>query len=133
MKKVLFVCTHNSARSQMAEALLKRIAPGKYDVYSCGTQPAASNPHAVKAMAEIDIDISEQYSKPVDEFLGADFDIVVTVCDSAKEACPVFVGAKQYLHHRFEDPSDADGTEEEIMVVFRRVRDEIKEWLEGNF
>jgi len=133
MKRVLFICTHNSARSQMAEGLLKCMAPGKYEVFSCGTQPAFVNPHAIKAMNEINIDISHHYSNSVEEFVETHFDIVVTVCDSAKEKCPLFFDAKRIIHHSFEDPSDVDGTEEEIMVAFRRVRDEIKVWIAENF
>lgn len=132
-KHVLFVCTHNSARSQMAEGLLRALYGDRYEAYSAGTQPSGINPHAVGVMAEIGIDISTHDSKNVNEFLGEEFDYVVTVCDHAKEACPLFPGGSQYLHNGFEDPSKAEGTEREILSAFRHVRDEIKEWINKTF
>ncbi|MBN1384786.1 MAG: phosphate signaling complex protein PhoU [Elusimicrobia bacterium] len=132
-KKVLFICTHNSARSQMAEALLKTLYSDKYYVYSAGTEPAGVNPYAVKVMAEIGIDISDYQSKNLDSFSGKRFDFVITVCDNAKETCPFLPGAEKYKHKSFSDPAQTKGTDEEILAVFRRSRDEIKEWIEKNF
>jgi len=130
---VLFICTHNAARSQMAEGLLRALYGDLYEVYSAGTEPGRVNPHAIKAMAEIGIDISDQVSKNLTKFLYQKFDYVVTVCDHAKEACPYFAGGKNILHQSFEDPSALTGTEDEIMAGFRRIRDEIKGWIEDEF
>lgn len=125
--KILILCTGNSCRSQMAEAFLKKIDPD-LDVFSAGTEPAERvNPYAVKVMAEIGIDISRNQTNHVDEYLNANFDYVITVCDHAKETCPVFFGnVNQRLHLGFDDPAEATGTEEEILAVFRNVRDKIK-------
>jgi arsenate reductase len=131
-KKVLFICTHNSARSQMAEGILRALYGDKYEVQSAGTHPTRVNPYTIKTMAEIGIDISSHRSKSIEEFRGEVFDYVVTVCDHAKENCPFFPG-KVHIHRGFQDPSEAKGSEEEIMEVFRRVRDEIKEWIEETF
>jgi len=122
-KKVLFICTHNSARSQMAEALLRALFPDRYDAYSAGTEPSGVNPYAVRVMAEIGIDISSHHSKSVDEFLGMELDCVVTLCDQARQTCPLFPGGKQSLHKGFEDPAAFSGGVEEKMAVFRRVRE----------
>lgn len=124
-KRVLFLCTGNSCRSQMAEGWLRHIAGDRVEVCSAGTKPASLNPTAVAVMRESGIDISAHRSKHVDEFAGQDFLFVITVCDSAREACPVFPGALYQLHWSFDDPAAADGTEEEKLAVFRRVRDEI--------
>jgi len=126
-KKILILCTGNSCRSQMAEGLLKSFDKN-LEVYSAGTKPAEKvNPFAVKAMQEIGIDISEGKVENVDKYLSQSFDYVITVCDNAKETCPVFIGnVKHRLHIGFDDPADAVGTEEEVMPVYRRVRDEIK-------
>ncbi|HMN48864.1 MAG TPA: arsenate reductase ArsC [Ignavibacteriaceae bacterium] len=126
-KKILILCTGNSCRSQMAEGLLKSFND-ELEVYSAGTKPADKvNPKAVQVMKEIGIDISQNYPKMVDQFLNEPFDYVITVCDNAKETCPVFIGkVGKQLHIGFEDPADATGTEEEILSVFRKVRDEIK-------
>jgi len=126
-KKILILCTGNSCRSQMAEGLLKSFDKN-LEVYSAGTKPAEKvNPFAVKAMQEIGIDISEGKAENVDKYLSQSFDYVITVCDNAKETCPVFIGnVKHRLHIGFDDPADAVGTEEEVMPVYRRVRDEIK-------
>ncbi|MEM2878639.1 MAG: arsenate reductase ArsC [Candidatus Hadarchaeales archaeon] len=132
-KKVLFICTHNSARSQMAEGLLRSMYGDSYEVRSAGTKPAGVHPLAVRVMAEIGIDISGHRSKSVMEFLNDSFDYVVTVCDKASESCPFFPGAGEYIHMSFEDPAAAGGGEEEALRVFRRVRDEIKEWLRETF
>jgi arsenate reductase len=125
--KILIICTGNSCRSQMAEGFLKNLN-SKIEVYSAGTKPEQHiNPNAVKVMKEAGIDISLQAPKNVDIFKDRSFDYVITVCDSAKETCPVFSGdVKHRLHIGFEDPADAKGTDEEILAVYRKVRDEIK-------
>ena len=130
---VLFVCTHNSARSQMAEGLLRRFGGDRFEVYSAGTEATYVRPLAVRAMAEIGVDISARESKTLDRYLEESLEYVVTVCDAADEACPVFPGAKNRLHWPFEDPSGAVGSEEERLAVFRRVRDEIKARIEDEF
>ena len=126
-KKILILCTGNSCRSQMAEGFLKSFDVN-LEVYSAGTYPAEKvNPFAIKAMQEIGIDISNGIAENVDKYLSQSFDFVITVCDNAKETCPVFMGnVKHRLHIGFDDPADAVGTEEEVMPVYRRVRDEIK-------
>ena len=131
-KKVLFICTHNSARSQMAEGFLNALYGDRYEGYSAGIEPAKINPYAVKVMAEIGIDISTHRSKSIEEFRGENFDYVVTVCDHAKEACPFFPGEK-VLHKGFKDPSEFKGTEDEMLEKVRGVRDEIKDWIEKTF
>ena len=127
IKRILILCTGNSCRSQMAEGFLKSFDEN-LEVYSAGTKPAEKvNPFAVKAMKEIGIDISKGIAENVDKYLSQSFDYVITVCDNAKETCPVFMGdVKHRLHIGFDDPADAVGTEEEVMPVYRRVRDEIK-------
>jgi len=127
MKRILILCTGNSCRSQMAEGFLKTLND-ELEVYSAGTKPAENvNPFAVKAMKEIGIDISEGVAENVDKYLSHSFDYVITVCDNAKETCPVFMGdVKHKFHIGFDDPADAVGTEEEVMPVYNRVRDEIK-------
>jgi arsenate reductase len=124
--RVLFLCTGNSARSQMAEGYLRQLADDRFQVYSAGTHPVGLNPKAVAAMKEVGIDISNHHSKSVDEFVGQQFDYVITVCDSAKESCPIFPGAANRLHYSFPDPAAAQGSAEAQMAVFRRVRDEIR-------
>lgn len=126
-EKILILCTGNSCRSQMAEGFLKSFDK-KLEVFSAGIKPAEKvNPLAIKAMNEIGIDISRGIPENVDKYIDQSFDYVITVCDNAKETCPVFVGkVKHRLHIGFEDPAEAEGTEEEVMNVFRRVRDEIK-------
>ena len=131
-KKVLFICTHNSARSQMAEGLVNTYHGDEYEAYSAGTEIATINPYAIKVMAEIGIDISKNRSKSIDEFRGKIFDYVVTVCDNAKEACPFFPG-KRILHTTFKDPSKIKGIENDILDEVRRIRDEIKEWIQKTF
>jgi arsenate reductase len=128
-QKVLFICTHNSARSQMAEGLLRSLYGERYEAFSAGTEPGGVKPHAVEVMQEAGIDITNHYSKRTGEFRGMEFDHVVTVCDHAKENCPFFPGAKNYIHKSFPDPSAAKGSKEEQLAVFRQVRDEIKEWI----
>ncbi len=128
--KVLFLCTHNSARSQMAEGLLRHLAGDRFEVMSAGTEATHIRPQAVRAMDELGIDISAHESKPLDRYVGQPFDYVITVCDQANEACPVFPGVRRRLHWSFEDPAQASGTEEERLQEFRLVRDEIKERIE---
>lgn len=132
-KNVLFICTHNSARSQMAEGLLNTLYNEHYTAWSAGTDPSEVNPYAVKVMAEIGIDISTHRSKSLEQFLQHGFDYVVTVCDQANEVCPFFPGGKERLHKGFKDPSAIEGTEEEKLAAFRRIRDDIKAWIEENF
>jgi len=129
-RRVLFVCTHNSSRSQMAEGLLRDIAGDRFEALSAGTEATHIRPLAVRAMEEIGIDISGQESKTLERYLGEPFDHVVTVCDEANEACPYFPGAKNRLHWSLEDPSKTEGSEEERLAVFRRVRDELGERIE---
>ncbi|MEG8945706.1 arsenate reductase ArsC [Rosettibacter firmus] len=126
-KKILILCTGNSCRSQMAEGFLKSFDKN-LEVYSAGTNPSNQvHPKAVQVMKEAGIDISKNYPKSVNQFLNESFDYVITVCDNAKETCPVFIGkVGKQLHIGFEDPAEATGTEEEILAVFRKVRDEIK-------
>jgi arsenate reductase len=128
-KRVLFLCTGNSARSQMAEGHLRHLAGDRFEVFSAGTHPVGLNPKAVAAMKEIGIDISTHHSKSVNEFAGQRFDYVITVCDSAKESCPIFPGGTERLHYSFQDPAAANGTAEEQMACFQRVRDDIGETL----
>ena len=125
-KKVLFLCTGNSCRSQMAEGLLRHLAGDRFEVASAGTDPQGLNPGAVRAMQEIGIDIAHHQSRHVDQFAGQQFDYVITVCDRAKESCPIFPGTFS-LHWSFDDPASVVGTVEERQTVFRRVRDEIAE------
>jgi arsenate reductase len=132
-KRVLFICTHNAARSQMAEGLVRALYGNRYEVFSAGTDPGIVSPFAIKVMAEIGLDISSHYSKSIQEFSNQSFDYVVTVCDHAKESCPFFPGGKKILHQSFEDPSSLTGTEEEIMAGFRRIRNAIRSWIENEF
>jgi len=129
-KKVLILCTGNSARSQMAEGLLRHDAGERFEVESAGTKASSVRPEAIAVMRELGIDISAHRSKNVDEFDGQQFDYVITVCDNARETCPVFFGGAQRLHRDFEDPAAASGTAEERLVVFRRVRDQLRLYLQ---
>src|SRR5688572_18539588 len=135
-KRVLILCTHNSSRSQMAEGLLRAAAGNDIEVESAGTEATRVRPLAIAAMAERGIDISAHASKTLDRFLDQRWDDVITVCDSAKETCPVFPKAGRRLHWSFEDPSKATGSEAARLVVFRRIRDEIDArltaWLAGD-
>ncbi len=124
--RVLFVCTHNSARSQMAEGLLRAMAGDRFDVASAGTEATRVQPLAIRAMAETGIDISGHASKALGRFLGERFDYVITVCDKAAESCPVFPAPTAHLAWSFEDPSRATGDEEARLAVFRKVREEIR-------
>jgi arsenate reductase (thioredoxin) len=130
--RVLFLCTHNSARSQMAEGLLRALAGDRFEAMSAGTEATRVRPLAVRAMGEMGVDISGQESKTLDWYLKEPFDYVITVCDDANEACPFFPGAVNRLHWSFEDPSKAEGTEEERLAVFRSVRDLIRERIEDD-
>jgi arsenate reductase len=119
--RVLFVCTGNSARSVMAEALLRQHGGDAFEVHSAGTEPKGINPLTLRVLAEAGVDASPARSKSVDEYLGQSFDYVVTVCDQARQTCPVFPGVHESLHWGYEDPAAADGTEEERLEVFRKV------------
>jgi arsenate reductase len=121
--RVLILCTGNSARSQMAEGLLRHVAKGDVEVESAGIAPSRVNPLAIEAMREIGIDISGHRSKSVEEFLRQNFDVVITVCNNARESCPVFPGTPKRIHWSFEDPAAVQGTHEEKLAAFRRVRD----------
>lgn len=123
---ILVLCTGNSCRSQMAEGWLRHFAKGKAAIYSAGVNPHAINPRAISVMAEAGVDISHHTSNHVDEYLDKNIDVVITVCDNAKEVCPVFPGKVKTIHHAFDDPSFTVGSDEEIMNDFRRVRDEIR-------
>jgi arsenate reductase len=133
-RRVLFLCTHNSARSQMAEGLLRRLAGDRFEVASAGTEATRVHPLALRVMQEVGIDLGGHTSKTVDTLLDRPWDYVITVCDQANERCPVFPGRTTRLHWSFDDPSQATGTEAQRLDTFRRVRDEIRErlrsWLE---
>jgi arsenate reductase (thioredoxin) len=133
IKKVLILCTGNSARSQMAEGLLKHITQSKYDINSAGTKPSIVRPEAIKALAEIGIDISNNRSKSVNEFINDEIDFVLTVCDNAKESCPYFPAKTKLIHHSFEDPAETQGDEETRLNAFRKIRDEIKVYFKNDF
>ena len=126
-QKVLFVCTGNSCRSQMAEGILRHYGKDKFEVFSAGLEPSYVHPLAIKAMAESGIDLTGQHSKTVNELLEEEFSYVITVCDSAKERCPVFPGKYNAIHWSIEDPASAEGTETERMKDFRIVRQDIRE------
>ncbi len=129
-KRVLILCTGNSARSQMAEGLLRQDAGNKFEVESAGVAPSLVRPEAIEVMNEIGIDISSHRSKSIDEFTGQHFDYIITVCDNAKESCPIFHGDAIRIHQSFEDPPPANvGNDEFRLAIFRRVRDEIRQWL----
>jgi arsenate reductase len=128
-KRILILCTGNSARSQMAEGLLRYDAGDRFEVFSAGTKPSQVRPEAVAVMGESGIDISGHRSKSVQEFTGQPFDYVLTVCDHAKESCPIFPTRTVTIHHSFEDPADLNGSEEDRLALFRRVRDEIRKYL----
>ena len=128
--RVLFLCTHNSARSQMAEGLLRHLAGIHFEAHSAGTEATHVKPLAMRAMNEIGVDISGHESKTLERYLGEPFDYVITVCDDANEACPFFPGAKSRLHWSLPDPSAAKGSEEERLAVFRSVRDQLRDCLQ---
>ncbi len=131
--RILVLCTGNSARSQMAEGLLKIIYGDTYVIDSAGTHPSIVRPEAIDALAEIGIDISGNRSKSVDEFAGEKIGYVLTVCDNAKENCPYFPAETKLIHHAFEDPAQVKGDDEERLAAFRRVRDQIKMYIENDF
>jgi arsenate reductase len=128
-RRILILCTGNSARSQMAEGLLRHAAGDRFDVFSAGTKPLSVRPEAIAAMQELGIDISAHRSKSVNDFVGQQFDCVLTVCDNAKESCPVFPGTTKVIHHTFEDPAALEGSAEEKLATFRRVRDQLRNFL----
>ncbi len=130
--KVLFICTGNSARSQIAEGLINNFYSDKFEAFSAGTKPSRINHYAIKVMEEISIDISKQISKSISEFNNVEFDIVITVCDNAKKVCPFFPGAKEMIHAPFDDPAAFKGADDQIIEFFRSVRDQIKNWIEEN-
>jgi arsenate reductase len=142
-KKVLFLCFHNSARSQMAEGLLRAAYGDRYEVYSAGVEATNVDPRAVLVMSEIGIDISGQSSKAMNKYKGTLFDLAVTVCDKAKEMCPICgvslkapataPAAKETIHRNFKDPAVAEGSDEDQLNAFRQARDEIKDWIEQTF
>ena len=129
--KVLFLCTGNSCRSQMAEGCARVLKGDVIEAYSAGIEAHGMNPRAVQVMAEAGVDLSGQWSKPLEAVKDIPFDYVVTVCDNARESCPILPGRGKMIHRSFEDPAGATGTEEEILAVFRRVRDEVREFVEG--
>jgi arsenate reductase (thioredoxin) len=129
--RVLFLCTHNSARSQMAEGLLRNLAADRFEAFSAGTEATRVRPEAISVMAEIGVDISSQESETLEHYLGEPLDLVITVCDDANESCPVFPGASARLHWSFPDPSKATGGYEERLRTFRNVRDEIRARIES--
>jgi arsenate reductase len=131
--KVLFLCTGNSARSQIAEGLLRQMAGDRFEVLSAGTHPVGVNPLAIEAMREIGIDISGQRSKNVAEFLGQPVAYVVTVCDRAQESCPIFPGTYKFLSWSLEDPAALTGSQEQKLEAFRRIRDELRRKIELAF
>jgi arsenate reductase len=131
MMKILILCTGNSARSQMGEGLLRSLSHGAAEVYSAGTHPSRVNPLAIEAMKEAGIDISGHRSKSVEEFAGQRFDVVITVCDNARENCPIFPGAPERLHWSYPDPAAAEGSLEERLRAFREVRDDLRQKLQS--
>lgn len=130
---MLFICTHNSARSQMAEGLLRARYGDRYEIFSAGTKRTHVRPEALQVMEEIGIDISDHHSKTIDDLNDRRFDFVVTVCDAARENCPYLPARRQNMHHSFVDPSAATGTDEEKLKTFRQVRDAINDWIEQTF
>jgi len=129
-QRVLFLCTHNSARSQMAEGLLRALGGKDVEVASAGTEQTRVRPEAIAVMNELSIDISSQVSKTLERFLGVEWDEVITVCDQANESCPVFPGARRRRHWSIDDPSKVQGSEEERLTAFRRARDELRRHIE---
>lgn len=132
--RVLFLCTGNSARSQMAEALLRKYAGNKFEVHSAGLEPTAIHPMTIKVLKEIGIDANQQYAKPLTKYLGkTHFSYLITVCSKAEKRCPFFPGLSQRLHWPFDDPADFTGSEEERLTFFRMIRDQIdtkiQDWL----
>ena len=133
MLNVLFLCTHNSARSQIAEGLLRATYGDRYEAYSAGVEATAVDPRAVRAMSEIGIDISGHRSKTLDDVSGIPFDLAVTLCDNAHAICPIVPHAKKTIHKGFADPHVTSGSEEDILDVYRSIRDEIAIWIDATF
>jgi arsenate reductase (thioredoxin) len=132
-RRVLFICTHNAGRSQMAEGYLRARFGDRFEAFSAGTVASTVNPLTVRAMAELGIDISGQRSKDLGAFIDQEMDVVVTVCDAAAAACPRFPGAGSTIHAGFPDPATATGTDEDRLEVFRAIRDEITAWIDVTF
>jgi arsenate reductase len=128
-KAVLFLCTGNSARSQMAEGLMRHLRGDEFEVHSAGVEPKSVHPKAVQALQEIGVDISQQQSKHVDDLPVKEFDYIITLCDHAAQNCPVFLGKGVRLHHGFSDPAAAAGNDHEVLEAFRKVRDELKQFI----
>ena len=131
--KVIFICSSNQARSQMAEGLLRDIYGDKYEVFSAGVLPTFVAPEAILALDEVGIDITHHTSQSIDEYRDVEFDYVITVCDRAKDNCPFFPGAKHYIHRSFREPSKAVEADEDLLDGYRRVRDDIAKWIEETF
>ncbi len=131
-RQILFICSHNSCRSQIAEGLINHLCGSRFQAFSAGIKKTEVHPLAIEVMNEIDIDISNQYSKHIDDLSTNDFDYVVTVCDQAKEICPFYPG-KKVLHQSFQDPSSMTGTKKEKKDAFRKTRDEIEQWIKETF
>ena len=127
MLNVLFLCTENACRSQMAEGLVNHDLAGQVKAFSAGVRPSRVNPRAIQVMAELGIDLSGHRAKSVEDLAGEEFDLVITVCDQARQTCPIFPGNTEVLHISFPDPARATGTEEEILAAFRRVRDDLRQ------
>jgi len=132
-QRILFLCTHNSCRSQMAEGLANHVLGEAFQAFSAGTEATRVNPLAIEVLAELGIDISCQRSKTIDDFAGDSFDYVVTLCGDANEKCPLFFGGVQRIHQGFDDPSRLNGFREDLLPEYRRVRDEIREWIDHYF
>jgi len=130
---VLFICSHNAGRSQMAEALLRQMHGDRFETFSAGTEPMPVNPYVVRALAETGLDISSAHSKSIEEFRGRTFDYVVTLCDRARQSCPFFPDGRNFLHQAFPNPSSFEGTDEQVLAGARQVRDGIRAWLEKTF
>jgi len=131
--RVLFLCTHNSCRSQMAEALLRLRYGGTFEAFSAGTEVSEVNPNAIAVMNELGVDMSGHISEHLTTYFDQPFDAVVTTCDSAQETCPIFPGARRMIHKSFPDPSGASGSDEEVLSMFREVRDAIDQWITDTF
>lgn len=131
--RILFLCTHNSARSQMAEGLIRHLYPDHYEAFSAGVTPTAVNQFAIQVMQEIGVDITGHTAKSINQFKGQRFDYVVTVCDKARETCPFFPRANHVMHKGFEDPSALQSSPTAMRTAFRRLRNEIQDWLEKTF
>ncbi|NCC34961.1 MAG: arsenate reductase ArsC [Chloroflexia bacterium] len=131
--RILFLCTHNSARSQMAEALTRTMGKGDFEAHSAGNEPSGIHPLAIKAMQEVNIELTGQRSKHVSEYTDQQFDVIITVCDRARETCPTFPGEPELVHWSFEDPSSVEGDEETQLRAFRNarnfIRDRLSLWL----